>query len=514
MRKIALLLSLLFILGTMVINAQTKMITGTVSSTDDNQLIPGVSVVVKGTTLGTVTTIDGKFSLQVPAEAKSLLFSFIGMKNLEVEIGNQTMINIKMETDVFSVDEVVVVGYGVQQKRDVTGSISSVKGEDIRLIPVQSFDQALQGKAAGVMITMPNGVLNNPPVIRVRGFNSISSSSYPLIVVDGVPIFTGDVSANSAASNALADINPNDIQSMDVLKDASATAIYGSRAANGVIIITTKKGNTAKAKVTYDGYFGYTQPYHLFEMMNAEQYVEHKNRALANNPSQLASNFTIPTGMDNKPVNTNWADEVYQTGFQQSHSFSVSGASPSTLYYLSLGYNNQDGMIKKNSYARKNARLNLDHKVNKYLKVGANITFTNSLNEAPNTGSLEGQAFNTAGAGRLAFVLPPNLAPYKADGTYNISGSAIGNMGQPVANYGYYNPVAVMDLCKYTAQNDRILGNLSAILESLKGLFLKTAYGLDNLSVETISFQTGLTGDGYSNNGAATNYFNRLNRWT
>jgi TonB-linked SusC/RagA family outer membrane protein len=514
MKKLTLFMICILIAGVQFASAQTKGITGAVTSKEDGTSIPGVSVMVKGTTLGTVTNLDGRFELNVPVDAKTLVFSFIGMKNLEVEIGNQTNINVTMETDVFSVDEVVVVGYGVQQKRDVTGSISSVKGEDIKLMPVQSFDQALQGKAAGVMITMPNGVLNNPPVIRVRGFNSITSSSYPLIVVDGVPVFTGDVSSNSAASNALGDINPSDILSMDVLKDASATAIYGSRAANGVILITTKRGTTGKVKVEYDGFFGYTEPYRIFEMMNADQYIEHKNRALSYNPTALSSNFFIPTDANGQPLNTNWADEVYQTGFQQSHSLSVSGATAATTYYLSLGYLDQEGMIKKNTYNRKTARLNLEHKVTKYFKIGTNLTVTNSLNAAPNTGSLSGQAFNTAGAGRLAFVLPPNLAPYKNDGTYNIAGSAIGNMGQPVANYGYYNPVAIMDLCSYTAENDRVLANLYGTLEPVKGLFLKTAFGIDNLGVETISFQTGLTGDGYANNGAATNYFNRLNRWT
>ncbi len=514
MKKLKLFLWCILIAGMQFANAQTKSISGAVTSRGDGVTIPGVSVMVKGTTLGTVTNMDGRFVLSIPADAKTLVFSFIGMKNLEVEIGNQTTFNILMETDVFAVDEVVVVGYGVQKKRDVAGAISTVKGDDIRLVPVQSFDQALQGKAAGVMITMPNGVLNNPPVIRVRGFNSITSTSYPLIVIDGIPVFTGDVSSNSAASNALADINPNDIQSMDILKDASATAIYGSRAANGVILITTKRGATAKTKVTYDGQVGYTEPYRLFEMMNAAQYVEHKNRALANNPAALAFQFTIPNDANGKPIDTNWADEIYRTGFQHSHSLSVSGASPTTSYFLSVGYTDQEGMIKNNNYTRQNARLNLDHKVNKYLSLGANLTVTNSLNEAPNTGSLEGQAFNTAGAGRLAFVLPPNLAPRLNDGSYNIAGSAIGNMGQPVANYGFYNPTAIFDLNKFTAENDRVLANFSATVEPVKNLILKTAYGIDNLAVETKTFQTGLTGDSFATNGAATNYFNRLNRWT
>jgi len=494
--------------------AQGKTITGTVTSASDGSTIPGVQVIVKGTTVGTTTDLDGKYTLPVPASAQILQFTFIGMEPQEIEIGNKTVINVKMNVSTTALEEVVVVGYGVQRKRDVAGAISSVKGDDLKLVPVQSFDQALQGKAAGVMITLPNGVLNNPPVIRVRGFNSISSSSYPLIVVDGVPVFTGDVSQNNSANNPLSDINPSDIQSMDVLKDASATAIYGSRAANGVILITTKRGTTAKTKVSYDGSFGYTEPFNIFKVMNAAQYVEHKNKALANYPSQLAFPFFIPTGADGKPIDTDWADFVYRTGFQHNHAINISGATPTTTYFLSIGYTNQQGMIINNDYSRKNARLNLEHKLNKYINLGANITVTNSFNSAPNTGSLVGANFSTAGAARLAFVLPPNLGPYLPDGSYNINGSAIGNMGQPVASYGYYNPAPTMDLNLFTSENDRVLANFTASFEPIKNLIFKTAYGMDNLSVESISFQSGLTGDGYAANGSANNNYERLNRWT
>lgn len=513
MKKILILFSLLLLTVSLAM-AQTVQIAGTITSSEDNLPVPGASVFVKGTTVGVLTGADGKYALSAPSASQTLVVSFIGFRTQEIAIAGRKNIDVLLEQDVFKVDEVVVVAYGTQQRRDVTGSVSSVRGDAIKNVPVQSFDQALQGKAAGVMITVPNGVLNNPPVIRIRGFNSISSSSYPLIVVDGVPIFTGDVSSNSAANNALADINPSDIQSMEILKDASATAIYGSRAANGVVLITTKRGSGAKTKVTYDGYFGYTQPYRLFDLMNAAQYVEHKNTALANYPSQLASPFTIPNDANGNPIDTKWSDYVYQTGFQHSHSFTFSGSTPSTTYFLSLGYTNQEGMIQKNTYSRKSARLNLDHKLNKYISLGANISVSNSFNQAPNTGSLPGQGFNTGGAGRLAFVLPPNLRPYNDDGSYNISGAAIGNNGQPVANYGYYNPVAIFDLNRFTSQSDRLLGSLSATVVPFKGLTLKTVYGMDNLAVETQTYQTGLTGDAYANNGSATNTLNRPLRWT
>jgi TonB-linked SusC/RagA family outer membrane protein len=509
MKKVVLLFLSFLLMGILVVNAQMKTITGKVISSEDNSPIPGVSIVVKGTTMGTITNIEGIYSLQVPQNIKSLIFSFMGYRTQEASIEGRSKVDITLETDVFSVDEVVVVAYGIQQKRDVAGAIASVKGEEIKTMPVQSFDQALAGKAAGVSITMPNGVLNNPPVIRIRGYNSITSSSSPLIVVDGVPMFTGDVSGTNTYANALADINPSDIASMDILKDASATALYGSRAANGVIIITTKRG-TGKTKVTYDGYAGYTQPYHLFEMMNAEQYVAHKNLAWTNAGS--ATRISLVNDANLNPINTRWADEVYQTGFQQSHAITFSGSTPSTSYFLSVGYTDQEGMIKKNYYTRKNARFNFDHKLNKFVQLGANFAFTNGFSEAPNTGA----SFATAGAARLAFVLPPILSPYKngLSGEYNIEGSAIGRMGQPLPALGYYNPTAIIDLCTYTSESDRLIGSLYASVEPLKGLFLKTAYGIDNLGVESITFQSPVTGDGYGSNGYAGNSFNRLNRWT
>ena len=200
---------------------------------------------------------------------------------------------------------------------------------------------------------------------------------------------------------------------MDILKDASATALYGSRAANGVILITTKRGSGARTNVTYDGYVGMTEPYHLFEMMNAAQYIEHKNKAWVNLSGATAPKFTSVNDANGDPIDTKWADYVYQKGSQHNHAITVSGSTASTSYFLSVGYTDQNGMIKKNTYNRKNARLNLDHKLNKYITLGVNLGYTNGLNKAPVTGS----SFATAGAARLAFVLPPNLGPYKTDGS-------------------------------------------------------------------------------------------------
>lgn len=511
MKKILLFFAFLFIAGSLAIG-QTVQISGTVTSSEDGLALPGVNVTVKGTTIGTITAADGKYVLNAPVNAQTLVFSFIGFRTMEVPVGGKTKVDAVLQQDTYNVEEVVVVAYGTQQKRDITGSIASVKTDALKNTSVQSFEQAISGKATGVSITMPNGVLNNPPVIRIRGVNSISSSSYPLVVVDGVPVFTGNVANSNAFANALADISPSDIQSMDILKDASATALYGSRAANGVILITTKHGTGNKTRVTYDGYVGYTEPYRLFHMMNAAQYVAHKNLAVLNaNPAATAL-FSDPLDANGKPIDTNWADYIYRKGFQQNHAVTISGSVANTNYFLSVGYTNQQGMVKTNNFTRKNARLNVDTKINKYLSIGANIAYTNGYNKAPDTGS----SFSTGGAARLAFVLAPNIAPYLNDGTYNITEGALGNMGdQPIGtNYGYYNPVPLFKMNHFTTETDRILSTLSATVTPFKGMSLKTVYGIDNLSSESNNFLNPIVGDGYGTNGEAYNYFNRFNRWT
>lgn len=499
--------SLMLIAGTLAL-AQTVQISGTVTGSEDGLPLPGVNITVKGTTVGTITGSDGKYVLSVPTGAQSLVFSFIGFVTQEVPIQGRTTVDIVLKQDLYNVEEVVVVAYGTQQKREVTGSIATVDGASIARMNLQSFDQALSGKAAGVSTILPNGVLNQVPVIRIRGFNSITSSSNPLVVVDGVPVFTGNI-GGTAIQNSLADINPSDIQSMEILKDASATALYGSRAANGVIIITTKRGSGAKTKVTYDGYAGWTEPYRLFDLMNGDQYIEHKNLAYANAGSSVV--LKKVNGPDGKPIETDWADYVYQKGFQQSHAITVSGSSPTTSYFLSVGYTDQDGMIKKNFYNRKNARMNVDHKVNKVLSIGANIAYTNGYTESPNTGS----SFATAGAARLAFVLPAIIGPKLNDGSWNLYGSGIGGMGTGLpSGLGYHNPGQIMETNKHTTESDRILATLSASLEPVKGLMLKTVYGMDNLARETTTFWSPIGGDGYSYGGYAYNWTGKDKRWT
>ncbi len=260
MKRIRLLFSLLLLTCSLAI-AQTVQISGTITSSEDGLPIPGVSVSVKGTTLGMITGTDGKYLISVPSSAQTLVFSFIGFRTQEVPIEGRTRIDIVLEQDLFQVDEVVVVGYGVQKKREVTGAITTVKGDALASLATPSFDAQMAGRSAGVQITQQNVVLGEAPRLRIRGIGSISSGNYPLVVVDGIPILTGDL-GGYASTNALGDINPADIESMEILKDGSATAIYGSRASSGVILITTKRGQMAasKMKVNYNNYFGVASP--------------------------------------------------------------------------------------------------------------------------------------------------------------------------------------------------------------------------------------------------------------
>src|SRR5687768_699495 len=443
-----------------------RTITGKITDDKGNPL-PNVSVIVKGSTSGTTSNADGMYSLTVPANAKALIFSSVDMTTLERAISTSSVIDVSLQAEDKTMSEVIVVGYGTQRRREVSGAVATVKGTALADKPVQSFDQALAGRAAGVQISVPNGVLNAPPVFRIRGTNSISLSSYPLIVVDGVPTPTGDFSSTSAAGNALASINPSDIESIDIAKDAAATAIYGSRAANGVVYITTKKGRAGKAKVSYNVSVSWTQPYGLPDVLNAQEYTDYKNMAAANNPSVNSTNpagsgytkFALATDANGNTIDTRWTDYVYQTGFSHDHNINVSGGNDATTYYFSAGFSDQEGILQKNEFIRKNILFNVESKVNNWFTVGGKISYSNERNLAANSsGSLNGEAFATTGLGRIPLVTAPNVSPYKNDGSYNIenpTANAVGRMNNSVT-VGFYNPVVVLDLNRQNSESNHI----------------------------------------------------------
>jgi TonB-linked SusC/RagA family outer membrane protein len=496
---------------------------------DKGNPIPNVSIIVKGTNTGTTTDQDGSYTLSVPANGRTLVFSSVGMATKEEVIGDRTTLSLSMATGADqNLQEVVVVGYGTQRRGEVTGSVSQINGNRLRDQPVQSFEQGLSGRAAGVNISVPNGVLGNPPVIRVRGINSISLSSFPLVVIDGVPSFSGDI-GGTANNNVLGDINPSDIESIEVLKDAAAAAIYGSRAAAGVLLITTRKGRQGRARVGYDGWAGWTKAYNLIPLLNAQQYTDLKNEGLINagtppngvpgpNGTILppatgtARGFYTMNDANGNLVDTRWYDHIYRTGFAHNHSVNVSGASDKTSYYFSAGMTDQEGMLKNNDFKRLTGRFTLDQKVNDWLSLGGTFSYTNSKNNGIVSGTAGG-GFSIAGAGRLPLVLSPNVAPYNNNGTYNINlGANTIGQGNNLSPLSFYNPIPLLDLNRYQSNTDRNIANAYAQFRILRGLTFKTLYGIDNLQAENQEFRNSLHGDGVQFVGAAQNVFQRLQR--
>ncbi|MEQ8580461.1 MAG: TonB-dependent receptor [Marinoscillum sp.] len=363
MRKRRLLLLALLIGYASTAWSQTR-VSGVVTD-DQNTAIPGVSILVQGTSTGTVTDFDGNYALEVQGSDAVLVFSSIGFHSQNVPVGTRSTINISMEPDVTSLEEVVVIGYGQVEKKDVTGAIASVESKDIvRANPVQAA-KAIQGQAAGVIVTKQNSRPGAGYNINIRGLSSIDYSNEPLVVIDGV--MGGDINA----------LNPADIQSMDILKDASSTAIYGSRGANGVIIITTKRGTTGKPVVSYNGYVGVKTPNHLPDMMNAQQF--YKASVTDNELNGGTSRPFTSTEIDlvESGKSTNWLDEISGPAMQTNHSISVGGGSGTTNYHFSAGYLGEGGNLKHTEFQRYNIKGSMDSKVNDFLKVGftANYSF-------------------------------------------------------------------------------------------------------------------------------------------
>lgn len=509
------LILLLFMVGSALLCfSQSRVITGRITDETGNAL-PGVTVIQRGTTNSTTTNEEGNFSLQLGRGSDVLVISYVGRATQEINVANRTTADVVLRADDRSLQEVVVVGYGTQRRSEITGNVASIAGSKLRDQPIQSFEQGLSGRAAGVNISIPNGVLGNAPVIRVRGINSISLSSFPLVVIDGVPSFTGDVGSGSSANNLLGDINPADIESIEILKDASAAAIYGSRASAGVLLITTKKGRQGRTRVNYEGWAGWTKPYNLIEVLNAQEFTDLKNEGLTNagTPPNNARGFYTMNDANGNLIDTRWYDYIYRSGFAHNHSISVSGANEKTNYYFSTGFTDQEGMFRNNDYKRMSGRFTLDHRVTNALTFGGTFNYTNTVSNGLNTGST-GAAFNTSGGARLAFVLAPNVSPYNADGSYNIN-RATNSIGQGanLSALSFTNPVMLLDLNKFTSTNDRILTNVYGQLNVLNGLTFKTLYGIDIVNVLNEDFQNPLHGDGTQFNGNAVNQNIRPRRW-
>ena len=518
-----LLLTCLF-MGIGLVTAQTQKVTGVVISEEDGQPVVGASVLAKGTTVGVITDVDGKFTLSgIPSSAKTLQISYIGMQTAEVAIAPN--IRVILKTDSKALDEVVVVAYGTQSARTVTASVSTVRADALKDVPSVSFDQMLQGRASGVSITTPSAGVGQAPIVRVRGVNSITSGTSPLYVVDGVPIESGNLSY-LANANALADINPADIVSMDVLKDAAAAALYGSRAANGVILITTKQGQSGKVKVSYDGFVGFSNATDFYEMMNAQEYVDFKNLAVKNrygtDELSLTTGYVSPYGnkafnmmkdANGNYVDTDWKDAAFQNGLSQSHSVAVSGGSDKVRYYLSGNYTTQEGIVKGDKYDRLGVKANINVQATDWLKVGMNTNVTTGTTSYVDA-ARRGSNFAVGGFPRLALINAPNLPMYNEDGTPYYLAQGLGYGGNTVFST-FSNPAAILSLGNGLSSDvTRFIGVFYAEATPLKGLSLKTQYGVDYARIEEQRFWSPLHGDGVNSKGLANAYNTKNNRWT
>ncbi|MGG7661498.1 SusC/RagA family TonB-linked outer membrane protein [Dyadobacter sp. BHUBP1] len=465
------LLSLLCLGIAQSLLAQNVTVKGKVTD-EKGEMIPGASVTVKGSQQGTLTDAEGMYSIDVASNA-TLVFSFLGYLKEEVAVSNRSTIDVSLKADTKALEEVVVVGYGTQRKVETTGSIASVKAADLVQTPVANIAQGLQARVAGVQINQNSGSPGGNISVRIRGTNSINGSSEPLYVIDGIQVSNGGGITNVSP---LSTINPNDIESVEVLKDASASAIYGARAANGVILITTKRGKNGGTRVTYDGYYGSQKVNKTLDVLNASQFAELENEVFKNNyypdPASLGEGV-------------NWQKLIFRKAPIQNHQLSINGGSEKTQLAMSLNYFDQDGTLIGSQFQRYSYRLNLDHRISKNVKVGTSILGSYSIANGIQTGGTnigDGGAVLSSVLG-AAIGAPPTLQPYRADGSIFPFGEQAGGQYREVVNPLNFSAVLNKRSIK------RTLANIYGEISLLKGLTYRASFNLD---------QKGELFDGYS----------------
>lgn len=443
---------------------QNKVLNGIVNDSKGEPLV-GVTIYMKETTIGTVSNFEGGFTLEVPTNAKTLVFSFIGFQTQEIEIGNQTLFSITLLEEVLELEEVIAVGYGVQRKTDQTGATNRLTEENMNKSVATSPIEMMQGRVSGVNITQNNGEPGSGLSVRIRGSNSIRSGQEPLYVVDGIPLDNADITPNggtaagineSANKNPISFLNPEDIETIDILKDASSTAIYGARGANGVVIITTKKGKSGKGTINYDGYMGVSQIREKMDLLSAAEF----------------RSYTKPNGSKllDLGASNDWQDEIYTTGITQSHNLAYGGGTEKFNYQTSLGYLDQEGIVKSTGVQKMNGKIKVSQKAfnDRLNLVGSLIASHVEDYRAPisETGGFEGDLILTS------LKLNPTYPIFKPDGSYYQH------------DKDQRNPVAMINLVNDETQTDRILANMSADFEIVKNLTYKLNIGLDRTVAE------------------------------
>lgn len=505
MRKLYLLLLGVVFFATQALAQRT--VTGKVTDERGNP-VSNASIVVRGTTTGTVSKEDGTYTINVPANGRALVFSSVDMSPVEYAIGTVSVINATLKAEDKTMSEVVVVGYGTQQKKAFTGSASKVDAKEFANLVTPSIDKQLAGRAAGVQVTTVGGLVNAPARIFIRGVNSISQSTQPLFVVDGVPIITGNLAATTN-SNALGDINPADIENIEVLKDGSATAIFGSRAAGGVVMITTKKGTKGRTKVNYDATIGLTNVLKRFDLLNADQFVMISNEKFVN------SGVAPRAGVNPGGVNTDWQSEaLINNALVQTHNLSFQGGGPKTTFFFSANYSKQQGVVKSNKNQSFRLRFNLEHEVNNFIKIGNNVTVTRQLDFDQNNGS-------NALSGSIASTLRllPNVNPYNPlhSTGYNINfpnanSIPVGPNSASVDD-NFTNVAFTVNTNKFTSDKYRIINNGFIELSFTRKLKFRSQVSADMFSDYSLQSLDPRHGDGYSANGLVFNSNQNLLRY-
>src|SRR5690554_3360567 len=499
------------------IEAVQKKLTGLVQDAATGESIPAVNVFVKGTSIGTSTDGNGNFELTVPDDAEILVFRFVGYKLLEVPIvSGQNYYEVNLVQDLVFFEDLVVVGYGTQQRSEVTGSVTSIRTEEIQNVPVSSFENALQGRMAGVNVAESTGEPGSSPQILIRGTGSISAGNDPLFVIDGVPVAkssnlqpsinTQNPNFQPTKANPMSTLNPNDIESIEVLKDASSAAIYGSRGSNGVILVTTKKGQAGKTRVTFSGYGGVSTVFNQPDVMNAEELIAYTKDSRNNNYEQdiadgkvpanpsynpntnagrpavgdpgYSVNYLIPESMVNwDGTDTDWLDLIFSNATMQNYDLSVSGGNDVSTYYFSAGYLNQEGVLEGSEFDRYTVKLNLTHKLSNLIEIGTSINTALTQHDrlpanSPYFGTPPGIVYS-------ALVHSPTVKPYNADGSFNQTDNQ-SHLGGATTSAS--NPLAIMAYIEEKFNQSRIFGNTYGKLNINDNLSFKTlvGYNLDN----------------------------------
>ncbi|MBE7173186.1 MAG: TonB-dependent receptor [Williamsia sp.] len=443
-----------------------REIAGTVSGQKGDPLT-GASIVIRGTRQGTVTDASGNFRLQVPDGGNTVLeVSLVGYQTVTVQVGSQTSLQIVLTETTSGLNEVVVVGYSTQRRKELTGAVSVINSRDIASIPVGGVDQIMQGKAAGVAITSATGAPGDAIAVRIRGVGTVNDNN-PLYVIDGIPTKTG-----------INEISPNDIESINILKDASSAAIYGARASNGVVIITTKRGRSGKARLSLNGYTGIQTASNLIKMANTSQYVQAYNTAAAND-----GRVAIPTARIDTLPDVNWLKEVLKPASINNVQLSISGGSDNSNYIVSANYYNQDGLVNNSSFQRANVRTAVNSTLSKYLRIGTNLNFAYAKNRQVGT-SGDGFGAGNPGASVVRYAL------FRTPGTpvYNKAGQFVDLPSPPDFWGDGLNPVAFADSYNRNFNNYSLLGDAFAEISPLNNLKIKTDIGMNLVFTEYKQF--------------------------